>query len=658
MNIDSALELFNKYGYSSITSHPYIYQAGESIGICYKYIDEEFGELERIKVCKTLEEMEAFLSSFKWLEENGRIRHVRMILDNYESYNPKNMFLRNDKIMVEGEMNDVDSYDQKESMRANADQVAKIIYEAGDLLLVYNEIKSRQLLYLKSLIELKNNLRTKYFELQKEVDSYNKVNAKRELSLLSDYTESGINDSLEISLKDKYNRYIVQMPSEAEALEFLKEVWELNYNLELNQKYYESIREDSEVRNEIKVVEQKLTLMKELNDDIKPLFGTDIVGKFQKINQRCKETSANVSEETINLKLEAVNRKYSYFTKLDPVYVSDFLREAIQNTNYEDLAIKYAVGATVDVLNKFKMPLNEAAAALTVKYKENLSLEEQSILVLYNNEKYRKLCDAILSIPNFSNIPLKDVMKQLRGIKRFSKLKSECFDIVKKRIDLEENATIKASLFSNFDFTSFDTFITSLINRLNLLKNINDKMTLTGDVNMYLTVKEVTDINGKEFMLVTSNLPELEEQVLNTKEMIGITLLKQGTPVIYSPYYFDMGDTFGKDASPRMYIKEMVNLDLLVDVSDIIINTDPNTTNVVNYVSSKELDGNLTIVNDLHMKNMVVFCKYALTSKLGVVSPSTVVNTSVAEAAVPVADGSVSVTNQEVVSQESTNTVG
>ena len=121
---------------------------------------------------------------------------------------------------------------------------------------------------------------------------------------------------------------------------------------------------------------------------------------------------------------------------------------------------------------------------------------------------------------------------------------------------------------------------------------------------------------------------------------------------------FDMGDTFGKDASPRMYIKEMVNLDLLVDVSDIIINTDPNTTNVVNYVSSKELDGNLTIVNDLHMKNMVVFCKYALTSKLGVVSPSTVVNTSVAEAAVPVVDGSVPVTNQEVVSQESTNTVG
>ena len=42
-NIDSALELMNKYGYSSITSHPYIYQAGESLGVCYTYVDEDYG---------------------------------------------------------------------------------------------------------------------------------------------------------------------------------------------------------------------------------------------------------------------------------------------------------------------------------------------------------------------------------------------------------------------------------------------------------------------------------------------------------------------------------------------------------------------------------------------------------------------------------------
>ena len=615
IQIDSALELFNKYGYSSITSHPYIYQSGESVGICYKYIDEDYGELERIKVCKSIEEMQEFFESFKWYENNGKVRHVRMILDNYESYNPKNMYLRNDKIMVEGEMFDIDSYDQKEQLRKDMDQVSKVVYEAGDLLLVYNEIKSRQLLYLKSLVELKNHSRSKYFELQNEVDTYNRVKAKRELTLLSDYTESGINDAMEISLKDKYNQYIVKMPDLGEALDFLKEVWELNYNLELNQKYYDAIREDSEIRNEIKVVEQKIELMKDLNDDLKPLFGTDLVSKFQKINQKCKETSANVSDETVNTQLDAVKRKYAYYSRLDPVYVSDFLREAIQNSNYEDLALKYATGATVDVLNKYKMPLNEVAADLTVKYREKLNVEEQSVMVLYNNEKYRKIFDVILSIPNFSSLTIKEIIKKLNSIKGLSKLKTECYDSVKKRIDLPENASIKNSLFNNVDFTTFETFISSLMSKLSLLKSVNDRMTLPGDINMYLTVDNVNDLQANEFVMVTSDLPALKDEVLNTKEMIGITLLKGGTPVLYSPYYFDLGDTFSKDASPAMYIKEMVNLDLLVDISDIIVNIDPNMTNVVNYVSSSNMDGNLTLVEDLHMKNMITFCKYALTSR-------------------------------------------
>ena len=41
IEIDSALDIFNKYGYSSITSHPYLYQSGDNIGICYTYDDED-----------------------------------------------------------------------------------------------------------------------------------------------------------------------------------------------------------------------------------------------------------------------------------------------------------------------------------------------------------------------------------------------------------------------------------------------------------------------------------------------------------------------------------------------------------------------------------------------------------------------------------------
>ena len=174
LDFDTTFELMKKYGYSS-TVHPYIYQNGESIGLCYSYIDEDFGTLERIKLFEDADTLEDFLKKLDWVKVNGKKYHVRMALDNYESINPKVMFLRNEKIMVEGEMFDIDNYDYRESQRLQMDDVSKVIYEAGDLLLVYDEMKGRQLQYLKSIVRLKNKLRQKYFDLQTEVDKYNKL---------------------------------------------------------------------------------------------------------------------------------------------------------------------------------------------------------------------------------------------------------------------------------------------------------------------------------------------------------------------------------------------------------------------------------------------------------------------------------------------------
>ena len=280
LDLDTALDLLNKYGYTSIQVHPFVYQDGDTIGLCYTYVDEDYGLLERIKIFNNAEEFEEFLKMYNWVQTNGKLHHVRMILDNYESINPKTMFLRNEKIMVEGEMFAIEEYDARESLRINMDPVSKIIYETGDLLLVYNEIKNRQLQYLKNIIKLKNALRRKYYDLQKEVDKYNKIKVERMLNLLPEVTDSGINESLEASIKDRYNVYIVQLPSYEEALGFLKEVWDLCLQLELNTKYYQAMKEETDIRNETKVVEEKLTYMRELNDQLKPLFGTDLIGSF------------------------------------------------------------------------------------------------------------------------------------------------------------------------------------------------------------------------------------------------------------------------------------------------------------------------------------------------------------------------------------------
>lgn len=615
-DFETVVELMKKYGYSSTSVHPYVYQNGDTWGICYTYIDEEYGLLERIKIFDTLEEFNLFLKQLEFVKTQGKSLNIRMVLDNYESMNPKVVFLRNEKVMTEGEMFDIEGYDSQARQRSGLDVVSQIIYKAGDLLLVYDEIKGRQLQYLKNIVTLKNSLRSKYFELQKEVDTYNKYKVERTLNLIPDVYDLGINDAMEMAIKDRYNMYLAQMPSYEEACDFLKEVWDLNKNLELNRKYYEAQKEENDTRNEMKVVELKLDLMRKLNEEYKPLFGIDLVGKFRKINKQCGLVSNSMDSSMIQENVDRIERKYSVYDSIDLLSTSDYLREAMQNTNYGDLVIKYARGNNRNTVITNKLPLNEVAASLSLQYRDRLDMHEQAIMILYNNHKYRKLCNAILDIEGYDSLPVKKVISKINGIKGFSKIKSECYDIVKKRIEDPLNASIKNSLFSGYDFTSFESFVSSLIQALVRLKSVNNRMVVNGNINMYLQIKKIDDVNNKKYILVTNDLNGVLNEVKENNGMVGIVLLKENTPVVYSPYYFDVGDIYSKGASLQMYIREMVNFELLVETSDIVIHVDPVKTNVVRYYSEPVVVDNVSVVNDIKMSYKTKFCKFAFTNNL------------------------------------------
>jgi len=618
LDFDTALELLKTYGYSSATAHPYIYESGESIGICYSYTDEDYGTLERIITFQTKEEMEEYLKAQEWVKTNGLNRHVRMILDNYESINPKILYLRNEKLMVEGEMYDIDNYDYRESQRKQMDDISKIIYEAGDILLVYDEIKSKQLEYFRSLTSLKNELKQKYFDLQKEVDSYNNIKLERTLNLLPNVPDSGgIDEMLEIATKDRYNLYLSQMPSTIEeATSFLKEVWDMTKNLELNVRYYDAIKEDTDIRNEIVSVDKKMELMKNLNSNLKPLFGTDLVGRFRKINKECSSKTSPISEEFIQSKMDIINKKYSMFDNIELLYTSEYLREGIQNTNYDELSIKYKKGTTEETINKMKTPLHDIAANLSTQYKERLNVDEQAILVLYNNPKYRKLFNYISSVENYETIETKKLIKQLNSNKGFSKLKSECFGIIKKRIEDPINSQIKASLFKNINFESFETFISSLVQELQKLKNVNNKMTISGDINMYFLVKDIDDVKNQKFINLTSDLNTLLSLAKEYNSMIGLALIKEDVPVLHSPYTFDFGDIYAKDASPKMEIKNNITFELIIENSDINISTDPNKVKVVNYHATPKVVVDTSVVSQLDSLGTYTFCKYVFSTNI------------------------------------------
>ena len=45
LEYDDALDIMQNYGYSSASVHPYIYQNGDDLGICYKYVDADYGTI-------------------------------------------------------------------------------------------------------------------------------------------------------------------------------------------------------------------------------------------------------------------------------------------------------------------------------------------------------------------------------------------------------------------------------------------------------------------------------------------------------------------------------------------------------------------------------------------------------------------------------------
>ena len=613
------LEILQNFGFSSTNKHPFIYKKGDTIGICYTFIDEYYGELERVKFFESREELEAFLKKYNWIKDNGKKYNARMALDNYEVVNPKVLFLRNDKVMVKGEMFNIAEFDMIEEQKGALDLAARLILEAGNLLLIYDEMKSIQLEYLLGLVSLKNTLRTKYFDLQKEIDLYNNFEVTREVELLPETADlTGIDENTEKIIKDRYNQYRINPPSVEDAATFLNDVWNLNYGLENNYRFYETQIEENDLRNEIRMVNKKIDYIMGLNDKVGALFKKDLVKGFKNIEKHSKSTSVEIPANYVQNKTREVEKKYSYLNDLSIYHLADYLKEAMNNTNYDDLVLKYPKEAKDDI-RIVKMPMNEVAIDLFKQYKEKLSVEEQAIMILYNS-KYRNYFENILSIKDFDTLKIKKVIKKLNSVKGFSKIKSDCFDAVKARIDDPCNAKIKEQLFTNIDFTDYNTFVKSMVDICIKLKNMEYKLILPSDIKMYYGSSRYYYIYDENFRLVTNDLNGIIDELNVKKDVITIVLLKKDIPLLYSPYYLDFGDLYNKVPNLQMYIKEMVNFDLLINLKNVDINKDPESYKVARYYSDPVIIDEVSVVEEVKLKDNLTFNRVTFSPKNGIVN--------------------------------------
>ena len=95
------------------------------------------------------------------------------------------------------------------------------------------------------------------------------------------------------TIKDSYNVAKTQTLSEQEIYSLLEETWDLLKGLESNEKYYQTCVDVKELRNELALVQAKIDLMTELNED-PDAVKIDLMSRFRRINRDFEEQNLNL----------------------------------------------------------------------------------------------------------------------------------------------------------------------------------------------------------------------------------------------------------------------------------------------------------------------------------------------------------------------------
>lgn len=609
--LESALSLFRKYDFNSTTSFPYLFSSNERVGLVFLYYDDDYGTLQRAKFFDNEEILEDFLKKYRWFLDNGLKNNVRMILDNYEVLNPHVVFLRNNITMVKGEMFDLEGFRLREEQINQLDPTSRAIFEAGNLLLVYDAIKSKQISLFDTAKNVNNQLRQLYFDLQKEVDLYNGIKLDRDLVLQKkSAVNQGINELMEVSIKDRYNQYRTTPPTLEEANAFVQEVWDLLRSLEVDSSIYQAEASLNNMRGEMESVQKKYNLVKSLNQSDDKFHKVDLIKSFRNINFENDESSIILDNSYVNRRVESIKRKYSYINILNFYMLDNYLKECMINKNYDAVALKYIKNAQI---NGYDTAINAIASDIFKQYSENINVESQAMLILYNS-MYRKLFDLVLDIPDFISKTNDQILDILNKDKNINNIKLDCYEYVKKGFLNPVNQTIQKQLFNNVNFETYENFMFSMIEKIRMFKKTN-KILLKGNVKLFFLVKNMNEFLSKKNVIVTNDINYLKKQITSSNNLIGVSTLYRGTSLLYSPYYVDFDLQHDKSLEPVYTIKELGRLELLIQKEDVNTFVDDTISYVNEYTSNPTLMQDITIVSELNLVNKLNYCKVTFAPK-------------------------------------------
>ena len=602
MTLESALKIFKKYGYNSKTVHPYLYKNNNEIGVNYSYIDSKFGITDRVVSFHNEIDLDLFLRRYQWYKLNGKKYNVQLKLNNYEVPNPEVLYIRNNHVMTDAEMFNIDSYDKREKSNLKLSSTKRYLIEAEELMDHYYQEKANKEKYVKNLINKEKELQRYYLDLQNLVDIYNVNNTHPTVEEINKEFKTDLN--FESTINTMIAEYKKKLPKEEDLKLLINKIWELNKELELNNNFMYALRYNDDVDEEMRLVVTKIDFMKEIISK-KRFKIVDLKKKFDSIDNQ--STYESIYDEKFEEKYkEFINEKYAQKDNINEFRLCEYLNNFKSNKEYDiEKNVLRCKKEITEKLEDFNTTFDVINKDLAKQFNDNLNEDEKSALILYNSF-YRELFQMIIDIDGYNILPVNELISLLSINNKYLPLYEECYTKVKKLLNEDINKDIKKTIFKNINFDSKEDFIKSIIKNIKILTNINDKMKLKYNCKLYFSTKDFNTL-GKDSFIYTSSIiaPFLISKSSNYRVITAN--VKKGVNILFSPKYITkpLENINGKEIK----LLDNENPEMIIDTRDVIINKDKNTiiysrfnseetnTKAYTYVSKFDLDYKININN-------------------------------------------------------------
>ncbi len=609
LDLNTAIEVLKKYGYTSTNAHPYIYKNNDTIGVCYSFIDDKYGFLERVALFRTKEEMDDFLKKYQWFKQNGKNNDVKMLFDKYDNPSPNILYYRKGKLMAADEMFNIQKYEEQEKILEENSIVSNYIEVATKLIEHYETIKNTQINYLKSLKELLSEHRNKYYELQLLIDKYNThIKTRKIIDTTNLAIEAGININIERALKEKLSQYRSEIPKRDDAILLIKEIFDLCLNLELNPHYLQGFIIEHDIKNDIALANAKIDYMSGIiknKDNL--LFTKDLTKEFIKIDKKIISTQTNVIPNFIESCSNAIKQKYSHYDIIDPLKIVLYLEEVKTNKNYSEVAKKYKVVQKQEekvLLYDYEDVIKDLNEQFT-----KLPVTSQNELIYYFS--FRSIFDLIINIPNYESLSVNVILDNLQSNKDWEEIKKKVYDDVKMALEVSRNDIYKKSVFANINFTTIENYITSIVKILNNLNN-KKELALKIPTEVYFVTENYEQLENLSVVNTTLDIGYINGQVAgNSSKKAILANLNKGVFVLYS----DRIVLFSKDKELEFTTQLRENKTLTFSIKNTILQRVNEIVIVTKYSSNIIKEENIDVVNGLNVKAKNEYYKVIFNNK-------------------------------------------